>query len=88
MAESPQITLLYGNDEFAINAHIDKICAGLGSSTEADMNIARFDRANGHRLFSPEFRRECCTIYDLAADNGAVESTRGTKSRRKSKEVS
>jgi DNA polymerase III subunit delta len=47
MAESPQITLLHGNDEFAITAHIDKICAGLGASPEADMNIARFDGRTG-----------------------------------------
>jgi DNA polymerase-3 subunit delta len=39
--------LLHGNDEFAIAAHIDKLCAGLGDPSTADMNIARFDGRAG-----------------------------------------
>jgi DNA polymerase-3 subunit delta len=43
MPETPQVLLLHGNDEFAISAHIKKICAGLGDHSTADMNVARFD---------------------------------------------
>ena len=43
MPETPSILILHGNDEFAIAAHIEKLCAGLGDPTTADMNIARFD---------------------------------------------
>jgi DNA polymerase-3 subunit delta len=43
MKESPSILILHGNDEFAIAAHIEKLCAGLGHPSTADMNIARFD---------------------------------------------
>jgi DNA polymerase III subunit delta len=43
MTESPSVLLLHGNDEFAIAAHIEKLCAGLGDPATADMNIARFD---------------------------------------------
>ena len=43
MPETPSTLILHGNDEFAIAAHIEKQCAGLGDPTTADMNIARFD---------------------------------------------
>jgi DNA polymerase-3 subunit delta len=43
MPETPSVTLLHGNDEFAIAAHIEKLCTGLGDPSTADMNIARFD---------------------------------------------
>jgi DNA polymerase-3 subunit delta len=43
MPETPQVLLLHGNDEFAISAHIKKICAGLGDHSTADMNVAHFD---------------------------------------------
>jgi len=43
MPDSPSVILLHGNDEFAISGHIEKLCAGLGDSSTADMNIARFD---------------------------------------------
>ena len=47
MSEAPRLTLLHGNDEFAIAAHIEKLCAGLGDPSTADMNIARFDGRAG-----------------------------------------
>jgi DNA polymerase-3 subunit delta len=47
MSEIPQFTLLHGNDEFAIAAHIEKLCAGLGDPSNTDMNIARFDGRAG-----------------------------------------
>jgi DNA polymerase-3 subunit delta len=47
MPDTPSITLLHGNDEFAIAAAIDKLCAGLGDPSTADMNIARFDGRAG-----------------------------------------
>jgi DNA polymerase III subunit delta len=47
MSETSQITILHGSDEYAIAAHIDKLCAGLGDSSSADMNIARFDGRTG-----------------------------------------
>src|SRR5512137_1013631 len=47
MSETPSILLLHGSDEFAISAHIDKICASLGDPSIADMNIARFDGRQG-----------------------------------------
>jgi DNA polymerase-3 subunit delta len=43
MPETPQVLLLHGNDEFAISAHIKKICADLGDPSTTDMNVARFD---------------------------------------------
>jgi DNA polymerase-3 subunit delta len=43
MTDSPSILILYGTDEFAISGHIQRICAGLGDSSTAEMNIARFD---------------------------------------------
>jgi DNA polymerase III subunit delta len=43
MSENPSVLILHGNDELAISAHIEKICAGLGDPSTADMNIARFD---------------------------------------------
>ena len=43
MADTPSILILHGNDEYAISGHIERICAGLGDSSTADMNIARFD---------------------------------------------
>jgi DNA polymerase-3 subunit delta len=43
MPDSPSVILLHGNDEFAISGHIEKLCNGLGDSSTADMNIARFD---------------------------------------------
>jgi len=43
MSETPSILILHGNDEFAISAHITRLCAGLGDPASADMNIARFD---------------------------------------------
>jgi len=47
MTDSPHVTLLHGNDEFAIAAAIEKLCAGLGDPSTADMNIARFDGRAG-----------------------------------------
>ena len=47
MSDPPSILILHGNDEFAIAAHIDKLCAGLGDASTADMNIARFDGRTG-----------------------------------------
>lgn len=47
MSETPSVLLLHGNDEFAIAAHIEKLCAGLGDPSTADMNIARFDGRAG-----------------------------------------
>ena len=47
MPDSPSIFILHGNDEFAIAAHIEKLCAGLGDPSIADMNIARFDGRAG-----------------------------------------
>ncbi len=43
MSETPSVVILHGNDELAISAHIEKVCAGLGDQSTADMNIARFD---------------------------------------------
>ncbi len=43
MSETPSVLILHGNDEFAIAAHIGRLCAGLGDPATADMNIARFD---------------------------------------------
>src|SRR5512139_2621723 len=43
MPEPPSVVLLHGNDEFAIAGHVEKLCAGLGDPSTADMNIARFD---------------------------------------------
>jgi len=47
MPETPSIIILHGNDEFAIAAHIEKLCAGLGDPATAGMNIARFDGRTG-----------------------------------------
>jgi DNA polymerase-3 subunit delta len=47
MSETPSVILLHGNDEFAIAEHIEKLCAGLGDPSTADMNIARFDGRAG-----------------------------------------
>jgi DNA polymerase-3 subunit delta len=43
MSATPSVLILHGNDEFAIAAHIEKLCAGLGDPSTAEMNIARFD---------------------------------------------
>jgi DNA polymerase-3 subunit delta len=43
MPENPPVIILHGNDEYAISGHIEKLCAGLGDPSTADMNIARFD---------------------------------------------
>lgn len=43
MTDTPAVLILHGNDEYAISGHIDRICASLGDSSIADMNIARFD---------------------------------------------
>ena len=43
MSETSTVILLHGNDEFAISSHIEKLCAGLGDPSTADMNITRFD---------------------------------------------
>ena len=47
MPETASVLILHGNDEFAIAAHVDKVCASLGNPTTADMNIARFDGRQG-----------------------------------------
>jgi DNA polymerase-3 subunit delta len=47
MPETPSVLILHGNDEFAIAAHITKLCAGLGDPSTADLNIARFDGRTG-----------------------------------------
>ena len=67
MPELPSVLLLHGNDEFAIAAHIEKLCAGLGDPSTADMNIARFDGRLG---------------LDLEAFNTAVNSAPFLASRR------
>ena len=43
MSETPSVLILHGNDEFAIAAHIARLCAGLGDPSTAEMNIARFN---------------------------------------------
>lgn len=43
MSDPVSVLFLHGSDEFAINAHIDKLCAALGDPSSAGMNIARFD---------------------------------------------
>jgi DNA polymerase-3 subunit delta len=47
MTDTPSILILHGNDEYAISGHIERICAGLGDSSTAEMNIARFDGRAG-----------------------------------------
>jgi DNA polymerase-3 subunit delta len=47
MPEPLSILVLHGNDEFAIAAHIARLCAGLGDPATADMNISRFDGRTG-----------------------------------------
>ena len=47
MTETPSILILHGNDEFAIAAHIARLCASLGDPSTADLNIARFDGRTG-----------------------------------------
>jgi DNA polymerase-3 subunit delta len=47
MGESPNVVVLHGNDEYAIAGHIQKLCAGLGDPSTADMNAARFDGRAG-----------------------------------------
>ena len=47
MSETPSVIILHGNDEFAIAAHIAKLCAGLGDPSTAELNIARFDGRTG-----------------------------------------
>ncbi len=47
MPETPSILILHGSDEFAIAAHIARLCAGLGEPATAEMNIARFDGRSG-----------------------------------------
>ena len=47
MPEFATITILHGNDEFAITAAIEKLCAGLGDPSTADMNISQFDGRTG-----------------------------------------
>jgi DNA polymerase-3 subunit delta len=43
MTDNPPVLILHGNDEYAISGHIDRVCASLGDSADAEMNIARFD---------------------------------------------
>ncbi len=43
MTDNPPVLILHGNDEYAISGHIDRLCASLGDSPDAEMNIARFD---------------------------------------------
>jgi len=43
MTELPSVLILHGNDEFAISGHIERICASLGDSSNAELNMARFD---------------------------------------------
>ncbi|HVM70958.1 MAG TPA: DNA polymerase III subunit delta [Anaerolineales bacterium] len=47
MAEPAAVFILHGNDELAIAAHIDKLCASLGDPATAGLNIARFDGRSG-----------------------------------------
>ena len=47
MAEPAAVIILHGNDELAIAAHIDKLCASLGDPSTAELNIARFDGRSG-----------------------------------------
>ena len=50
MAETPHVLILHGNDEFAIAAHIAKLCAGLGDPSTADMNMVLGDAMRGRQL--------------------------------------
>ena len=43
MPDLPNVILLHGTDEYAISQHLEKLCAGLGDLSTADMNISRFD---------------------------------------------
>jgi len=47
MPEPFPILILHGNDEFAIAAHVARLCASLGDPATAEMNIARFDGRSG-----------------------------------------
>jgi DNA polymerase-3 subunit delta len=47
MPEPALLSLLHGNDEFAISAAMEKLCDGLGDSSTASMNISRFDGRSG-----------------------------------------
>jgi DNA polymerase III subunit delta len=47
MPDSVTILFLHGADEYAIAAHIKKLCAGLGDPSTADMNISHFDGRAG-----------------------------------------
>jgi DNA polymerase-3 subunit delta len=47
MSDTPTVVLLHGNDEYAIAAHIEKLCNGLGDPSSAAMNIAKFDGRTG-----------------------------------------
>jgi DNA polymerase-3 subunit delta len=47
MSDTANLLFLHGSDEFAIHAHIDKLCAALGDPSSAEMNIARFDGRQG-----------------------------------------
>ena len=81
MPETPSVLLLHGNDEFAIAAHIDKLCAALGDPSTADLNIARFDgragltfeafnnAVNAVPFLSP--RRVTALLHPIAAFNTA-----------------
>jgi len=81
MSEVPHITLLHGNDEFAIATYIEKLCAGLGDPSSAEMNIARFDgragldyealntAVNAVPFLAP--RRVVVLMYPLASLNSA-----------------
>ncbi len=60
MTETTPVLILHGNDEYAISGHIERVCASLGASPAAEMNIARFDGRLG---------------LDFAALNTAINST-------------
>ena len=48
MPEQPNILLLYGSDELAIQAHVKKLCQELGDAVTAEMNISQFTGQQGN----------------------------------------
>lgn len=47
MPNSSNAILLHGTDEFAINAHLSKLRAGMGDPSIAELNISQFDGRAG-----------------------------------------
>ena len=61
--ESPEIYLFDGDDEFAINESIEKICSRLGERNIAEMNITRLD---GRSFSFTELKDAAATVPFLA----------------------